>query len=373
MLSALLTLQYARCSPHEKDKGCAFNSTGLQSTSAGIVGTQNARNQFAAVDIKHIYVNDYGEEDTKKQLRVTLSKGEDKWIYFWTSFNREANPRTFYIRFDGEQVLASIASYSVFYNSITVTTSRKWSCLHWSLNKGQYGYGDFSSYSNYRRSSGFEFYTDKVDIRVLPDNIPLGPSKDLECFDKQFPSLKTATKNRLRVNITKMFYKKIGISKWCCKDVKEESTVIDLTEGQPKIISLKYVSITDKIGASKELKRRFRDENPRNLTMMFSNGILYAGMAKLKETAYHTGKQWFYDSSWECVNITIATKGRSVDTASRLDFFSYYSNAGPVTTIQRRTDYVLLDVQSSHAELLSSSVTVFMIGLIAGLRNTLNM
>lgn len=242
------------------------------------------------------------------------------------------------------------------------------------MNKGQYGYGDFSSYSNYRRSSGFEFYTDKVDIRVLPDNIPLGPSKDLECFDKQFPSLKTATKNRLRVNITKMFYKKIGISKWCCKDVKEESTVIDLTEGQPKIISLKYVSITDKIGASKELKRRFiRDENPRNLTMMFSNGILYAGMAKLKETAYHTGKQWFYDSSWECVNITIATKGRSVDTASRLDFFSYYSNAGPVTTIQRRTDYVLLDVQSSHAELLSSSVTVFMIGLIAGLRNTLNM
>ena len=325
------------------------------------------------MDVKHIYVNDYGKENTKKQFRVTLSKGEDKWIYFWTSFNREANPRTLYILFDGEQVLASIASYSVFYNSITVTTSRKWSCLHWSLNKGQYGYGDFSSYSNYRRSSGFEFYTDKVDIRVLPDNIPLGPSKDLECFDEQFPSLKTATKNRLRVNITKMFYKKIGISKWCCKDVKEESTVIDLTEGQPKIISLKYVSITDKIGASKELKRRFRDENPRNLTMMFSNGILYTGMAKLKETAYHTGKQWFYDSSWECVNITIATKGRSVDTASRLDFFSYYSNAGPVTTIQRRTDYVLLDVQSSHAELLSSSVTVFMIGLIAGLRNTLNM
>ena len=106
--------------------------------------------------------------------------------------------------------------------------------------------------------------------------------------------------------------------------------------------------------------------------MMFSKGILYAGMAKLKETAYHTGKQWLYDSSWECVNITIAANGRSVDTARRLDFFSYYSNAGPVTTIQKRTDYVLLEVQSSHAELLSSSVTVLIIGLIEVLRNTLN-
>lgn len=133
VLSALLTLQYARCSPHEKDKGCAFKSTGLQSISAGIISTRNARNQFAAVDIKHIYVNDYGKEDSKKQLRITLSKGEDKWIYFWTSFNNEANPRTLYIRFDGEQVLASIASYSVLDNSITVTTSRKWSCLHWSI------------------------------------------------------------------------------------------------------------------------------------------------------------------------------------------------------------------------------------------------
>ena len=190
-------------------------------------------------------------------------------------------------------------------------------------------------------------------------------------FRQTVPSLKTSIKNRLLVNITKMFYKKIGISKWCCKDVKEESTVIDLTEGQPKIIPLKYVSITDKIGAPKELKRRFRDENPRNLSMMFSNGILYAGMAKLEGTAYHTGKQWLYDFSWECVNITLATKSRSVDT-SRLNFFSYYSNAGPVTTIQRRTDYVLLEVQSSHAELLLSSVTVLITGLIEIMRNTLN-
>lgn len=254
-----------------------------------------------------------------------------------------------------------MASYSVFYNSITVSTSRTWSCLNWSLKKGQYGYGDFPSYSSYRRSSGFKYYTDRVDIRVLPDNIPLGPSKDLECFDKQFPLLKTFSKNRLRVNLTKMYYKRIGTSKWCCKDVKEESTVIDLTEGKTKIILLKYVSITDTIGASKEMKRRFKDENPRNLTMMFSNGMLYAGMAKLNENAYHTGKpqwQWLYSSSWECVNITMATKTRSVDTRSRLDFFSYYSNAGPVTTIEKRTDYVLLEILQSHAKLLSSSVAV---------------
>lgn len=124
----------------------------------------NARNQLAAVDIKHIYVNDYRQEDTKEELRVTLRKGEDKWVYFWTSFNSEANPRTLYIRFDGERVLASMASYSVFHNSITVSTSRTWSCLNWSLKKGQYGYRDFPSYSSYRRSSGFKYYTDRVDI-----------------------------------------------------------------------------------------------------------------------------------------------------------------------------------------------------------------
>ena len=203
MLSALLAVQYANCSPDEKDKACAFNSTGLQSTSAETLGT-NARNQLAAVDIKHIYVNDYRQEDTKEELKVTLRKGEDKWVYFWTSFNSEANPRTLYIRSDCERVLASMASYSVFYNSITVTTSRTWSCLNWSLKKGQYSYGDFSSYSSYRRSSGFKYYTDRVDIRVLPDNIPLGLSKDLECFDKQFPLLKTSSKKRLRVNLTLM-------------------------------------------------------------------------------------------------------------------------------------------------------------------------
>ena len=172
-----------------------------------------------------------------------------------------------------------------------------------------------------------------------------------------------------------MYYKQIRISKWCCKDVKEESTVIDFTEGKTKIISLKYVSITDTTGASKEMKRQFKDENPRNLTMMFSNGVLYTGMTKLKENAYHTGKpqwQWLYSSSWECVNITMATKTRSVDTRIRLDFFSYYSNAGPVTTIEKRTDYVLLEVLQSHAQLLLSSVAVLIIALIAVLGNTLN-
>ena len=45
------------------------------------------------------------------------------------------------------------------------------------------------------------------------------------------------------------------------------------------------------------MKSVFRDENPRNLTLLFHGGILYAGMAKLEESAYHTGKYWLYDSS----------------------------------------------------------------------------
>ena len=406
MLSALLAVQYANCSPNVNDKACAFDSTGLHSTSAGALGTisphttarfrssaaqsfethtkppatqairPNARNQAAAVDIKHIYRDNYGKEDTKTELRVTLRNGEETWVYFWTSFNSYANPRTLYIRFDGERVLASMARHSAFYNSVLVTTSRKWSCLNWSLKKGQRVWrADFSTYSYYRRSSGFKYYRDMVDIRVLPDNIPLGPSKDLECFDKQFPSLKTSSKNRLRVNLTKMYYKQIGMSKWCCKDVKEESTVIDLTEGQTKTASLKYVSITDTIATSQQreaMKRRFKDENPRNLTMMFSNGILYVGMAKLKEKAYHTGKQWMYDSSWECINVTMATKTGNTDTGSRLNYFSYYSNAGPVTTIEKRTDYVLLEVLKSHAGVLSSYVAVVISALFAVLGNSLN-
>ena len=91
---------------------------------------------------------------------------------------------------------------------------------------------------------------------MLPPNIPLGPSKDLECFHRQFSSLKASSKNTLRVNLTKMYYKQVGVSKWCCKDAKEKSTVIDPTEGQTKTISLKYVSITNTIASSEEMKRR---------------------------------------------------------------------------------------------------------------------
>lgn len=370
ILSALLAVQYAKCSPNENDKACAFNSTSLHSTSAEALDVK-ARNQIAAVDIEHIYTDSYGTEKTKKELRVTLSKGEEKWVYLWASFN--THDRSLYIRFDGERVTASMASLSVYYNSITVETSGKWSCLNWSLKKGQYGRGTFSTYTSYRESSGLQFYRDTIDIRVLAPNIPLGPSKDLECFHTQFPSVKASSNNRLRVNLTKMYYKKVGVSKWCCRDVKEESTVIDLTEGQTKTISLKYVSITNSIGASEEEKRRFKDENPRNLTMIFSSGVLYVGMAKLEETAYHTGKRWLYSSSWKCVNVTMEMNTGSTGTrTTRLDFFSYYSNAGPVTTIQRRTDYVLLEVQQSRACIMSSPVAVFIVALIVYLGNLLN-
>lgn len=293
-------------------------------------------------------------------------------MYFWGSSNyRENNPRSLYIRFDGERVLASMASLSVYYNSITVETSGKWSCLNLSLKKGQYGSGDFSTYSSYRPSSGFQVYRDNINIQVLPPNIPLGPSKDLECFHRQFCSLKASSKNTLRVNLTKMYYKQVGVSKWCCKVSKEKSTVIDLTEGQTKTIALKYVSITNTIASSEEMKRQFKDENPRNLTMMFSDGILYVGMAKLKETAFHSGKRWLYISSWKCVNTTMAVKTGSTDTRTRLDFFSYYSNAGPVTTIERRTNYVLLEVLQSRASIMLSPVAVLIVALIVFLGNSL--
>ncbi len=362
ILSALLAVQYAKCLPaNENDKACAFNSTVLHSTSAGALDVK-ARNQIAAVDIEHIYTDSYGTEKTKKQLRITLSKGEEQWLYLWASFN--IHGRSLYIRFDGERVTASMASLSVYYNSITVETSGKWSCLNWSLKKGQSGTGTFSTYTSYRDSSGLQIYRDTIDIKVLPSNIPLGPSKDLECFHSQFPSLKASSNNRLRVNLTKMYYKKVGVSKWCCRDVKENSSVVELTEGQTKTISLKYVSITNSIGASEEEKRRFKDENPRNLTMIFSSGILHVGMAKLEETSYHTGKRWLYSSSWKCVNVTMEMKTRSTDQSTRLDFFSYYSNAGPVTTIQRRTDYVLLEVLQSRACIMSSPIAVFIVAFI---------
>ena len=168
-----------------------------------------------------------------------------------------------------------------------------------------------------------------------------------------------------------MYYKQVGVSKWCCKVSKEKSTVIDLTEGQTKTIALKYVSITNTIASSEEMKRQFKDENPRNLTMMFSDGILYVGMAKLKETAFHSGKRWLYISSWKCVNTTMAVKTGSTDTRTRLDFFSYYSNAGPVTTIERRTNYVLLEVLQSRASIMLSPVAVLIVALIVFLGNSL--
>lgn len=74
MLSALLVLlavQYAKCSPNENDMACAFNSTGIHSTSARVLD-KKARIQVAAVDTEHIYADGYGTEDAKKELRVTL-------------------------------------------------------------------------------------------------------------------------------------------------------------------------------------------------------------------------------------------------------------------------------------------------------------
>ena len=421
-LSALLVVQYAYCLPNEMDKKCALDSTGVQGTSAsvpstnvlhstlhGVVGTStpnspsatlfrtissrswrrttpgvtqtgtvhstsagtfvtSAPSQLAALDIKHVYRNGYGKETVEKRLRVILRRDEAKWVYLRAYSNSYSDPRALYVHFDGIRVLATIASHSVWYNSILVETSHEWSCVKRSLKKGHFSYEDFSTYSSYRESSGFRVYTDWVEIRVLTDDVPLGPSKDLECFGKQFPLLKRTSKTGgVRVNLTKMYFKQVGVSKWCCRDVEEESTVIDLKEGLPKTVSLKYVSITDSIvtDGRDEMKSVFRDENPRNLTLLFHGGILYAGMAKLEESAYHTGKYWLYDSSWKCVNITVATKITGPYTRRRLDFFSYYSNAGPVTTIQKRTDYVFLKVigMKSRAGLVTSSIAVLIAAL----------
>ena len=33
-----------------------------------------------------------------------------------------------------------------------------------------------------------------------------------------------------------------GISSWCCRDIKENTTIIEITEGKKKIIALRYKS-----------------------------------------------------------------------------------------------------------------------------------
>lgn len=51
--------------------------------------------------------------------------------------------------------------------------------------------------------------------------------------------------------------------------------------------------------------------------------------------------------------------------AKKIGLFSYYSNAGPVTTIQKRTDYVFLEVigMKSRAGLVTSSIAVLIAAL----------
>lgn len=355
LLSALL--QYTLCSANPKDKECVVNTT-FPTVQAQDIKT---RNLLAAVDIKHAY-DEYPskEKRTEKTLRIMLKKGEARWVYLRTSFNNHANPRTLYIHFNGERVLASMASYhdQVTYMRDLVETTHKWSCINWSLKKGQSDSKTFSTYHSIS-SSRSELYFDRVEIDVLPGNVPLGPSKDLECFEKQFPSVhKASSKQRLRVNITKMFYKQVGVSRWCCRDTKEKSIIVNLVEGQKKVISLKYLSIINSIATSEQMKIVFKDENPRNLTMILSNGMLHVGMARLKETAFYDSYsyRWMYDSSWACVNITVAIDSIRRNTTQRLDFSMYYVFARTASSIQKRKDYVLMEI--SRAGVMSSSATI---------------
>lgn len=123
--------------------------------------------------------------------------------------------------------------------------------------------------------------------------------------------------------------------KWCCRDVEEESIVIDFKEGLLKIVLFKYVFIIDSIVIDgwDEMKSVFRDENLWNLMLLFYGGILYVGMVKLEELVYYIGKYWLYDFFWKCVNIIVVMKIMGLYMWRRLDFFSYYSNVGFVIII----------------------------------------
>jgi len=350
LIILVFTLQYMVLTvlAHEKDEECFNLDIPLEMPADS---RNNKEAIQAAIDFTHTYTNSYGTITTIKQERMFISKGENATLVLLARSYADLNPRYLLLHFDGIYVKAAMASYRRFYDSVAVETTIDWSCLNLNLSheKGGFGSGRFSDNGDYRNGK-FSYLYDIIDISVIASSIPLSDEPDSECYDNQFQTLMVSPESEswtLHLNITQRYYTSIGYS--YSGDFKIRDHLLTISNGEQQIIKLSYSPQSSK----------FKDRNPRNLTIRNDAGELMIGMGKLMETEIkYSTNPWSYKAEWTCNNSSLMYQP-GMKESPKLMFYKYYHNAGPATTIKIREEYLLFDVSAGAVIELSKMIALF--------------
>jgi len=299
---ALLFLSSVFC--HQKDEECFSDNLVLSEPPS----TQY-RDQ-AILDIKHVY-NSGGIDDVKMEKRITLDKGETKTITMYAKGYSKFNPRELFLHNNGGTVMAAMGVMVYYYNSVLVESSTTWLCWNTTLAPGGFDLETFSTRQDYRHGE-FTFLRDNVEISRVRDDEIVGEEQDKQCWDMLGVETNGETSKLVSVNITHLRITSSNAGSWTT--VKENKTVI-LQEGVKKVLQFEYSSHID---------TWFEDHNPRNLTLLFKDSLVYAAMAgQITSATYDSyNHRWIYRDSWKCNETSLVIPVGKSETF-QLPFFQH--------------------------------------------------
>ena len=118
------------------------------------------------------------------------------------------------------------------------------------------------------------------------------------------------------------------------------TSLIDISDGANHVTQLSYEKAT-------RLKKWYKMVLPRNLTMVYKDGVLTVAGGLLEETGYYNrySHSWIKSQSWKCVNLILTD-----NEATKIEYFKSSLFYGS----QWRDNYYVIITKSSSYAILPS-------------------